>query len=565
MADLQEYIVTLYNFDELDAFYDDMETPGGNLYIPDRLVEVAHRRPISKNTHYMLTAEEAGLIKKDTRVIDVISVSEIPNNTPCWTTPSQNFSKRWGMNPADPVYNWGLKRCTIKQQIPHWYPDDSAENQIGTVSCGLSGKHVDVIIVDGQFNPNHPSFSVNNDGTGGSRVVHYNWFSLDSVVKPNGNNLTEYDYSQDVNAGHGSHVAGIVAGNENGWARDANIYNICPYYTNPNLNSFLGFLGYMWDYIRAFHASKPINPVTGVKNPTIVNCSYGAGSTFPYDTVTGAVTQINYRGTLIGDGINPVTFEQGLIAGLQILGGQVFIPQIYYYDMADIEQAIADGIIVVGAAGNSGLKIDKPGGVDYNNYVRATEFGIAKNFYFNRGHTPAASPNAICVGAVDLSAPQAVIAVGSEVKYGGSNCGPRVSVFAPGASIMSSWNLYNPNSSSFMMRNPRNPVYGNGYDSGTSMASPQVCGVLACVLEMYPTMTPAEALDYITHHAIADQLTDIPRDAISFGGDLQGAPNLYLYVYPERPTTNTVYPKVNYKPRPATGKVYPRFKTRVYK
>lgn len=562
---MEEYIVTLNNFDDLDAFYDDMETPGGDLYIPGRSVDVAHRRPISKNTHYLLTEAESTSLKKDPRVLDVIAVSKIPINTPAWTTPSQNFSKRWGRDPTEPVYNWGLKRCTLEHQIPYWYPEESAESQIGTVFCSLSGKHVDVIIVDGQFNPNHPSFSVNNDGTGGTRVIQFNWFSLDSIVQPFGNNASVYDYSADVNTGHGSHVAGIAVGNENGWARAANIYNICPYDSNPNLNSFPGFQGYLWDYIRAFHTAKPVNPLTGVKNPTICNCSYGSGYTFPYDTGFGSVTQINYRGTLIGDGINPVTYEQGLEAGLQISSGQVFIPQQLLSDVSDIQQAIDDGIIVVGGAGNSNLKIDKPGGVDYDNYVKASVFGSQQNYYFNRGHCPGATPGAICVGAVELSAPSAVIAVSSEVKSNGSNCGPGVSIFAPGIAIMSSWNLYNPNASSFMMHNPRNSLYGNGYDSGTSMASPQVCGVLACALELYPNMTPADALDYITKHAIPDQLTNIPRTQDFYGYDLQGAPNLYLYVYPERPATNSVYPKVNYKLRPTTGKVYPRVKTRVYK
>jgi hypothetical protein len=33
---LKEWIVTLYNHEDLESFYKDMETPGGSLYIPDR-------------------------------------------------------------------------------------------------------------------------------------------------------------------------------------------------------------------------------------------------------------------------------------------------------------------------------------------------------------------------------------------------------------------------------------------------------------------------------------------------------------------------------------------------
>ena len=48
---------------DLDEFYNDIETPGGSLYIPDREVETVERRRNSRNTHYMLTAEEAEEIK----------------------------------------------------------------------------------------------------------------------------------------------------------------------------------------------------------------------------------------------------------------------------------------------------------------------------------------------------------------------------------------------------------------------------------------------------------------------------------------------------------------------
>ena len=68
MSDLKEYIVTLHDYQDLDEFYDDMETPGGSLYIPDRAVELVNRRPISRNTHYLLTAEEAEQLKNDPRV-----------------------------------------------------------------------------------------------------------------------------------------------------------------------------------------------------------------------------------------------------------------------------------------------------------------------------------------------------------------------------------------------------------------------------------------------------------------------------------------------------------------
>ena len=65
----REYVVTLKDYSDLEEFYDDMETPGGNLYIPGRKVECALRREISRNTHYMLTDDEAEEVGKDPRVL----------------------------------------------------------------------------------------------------------------------------------------------------------------------------------------------------------------------------------------------------------------------------------------------------------------------------------------------------------------------------------------------------------------------------------------------------------------------------------------------------------------
>ena len=65
----KEYIVTLKDFNESDQFYNDMETSGGTSTIPDREVNCCCRRTISRNTHYMLTDEEAQQIKSDGRVI----------------------------------------------------------------------------------------------------------------------------------------------------------------------------------------------------------------------------------------------------------------------------------------------------------------------------------------------------------------------------------------------------------------------------------------------------------------------------------------------------------------
>ena len=66
---MKEYIVTCKTHEDLQSLYDDMETPGGSLHIPDRAVELLQRRNISRNTHYMLTEAEANEISQDSRVL----------------------------------------------------------------------------------------------------------------------------------------------------------------------------------------------------------------------------------------------------------------------------------------------------------------------------------------------------------------------------------------------------------------------------------------------------------------------------------------------------------------
>ena len=68
---LRKYVVTLHKHEDLDSFYQDMESDGGSLTIPDRAVDIANRRPLSRNTTYWLTSQEADLVRTDARVLAV--------------------------------------------------------------------------------------------------------------------------------------------------------------------------------------------------------------------------------------------------------------------------------------------------------------------------------------------------------------------------------------------------------------------------------------------------------------------------------------------------------------
>jgi subtilisin family serine protease len=210
----------------------------------------------------------------------------------------------------------------------------------------------------------------------------------------------------------------------------------------------------------------------------------------------------------------------------------------------DCADAIADGIIMVGAAGNYYMYNERAGGVLYDNYLK-----YIFNYYYMRGPSPTAATGVIHVSAVDSTV--------AEQKVNFSNAGPRTDIFSPGSAIVSSMN-------SSDTTDPRNASYYKGNMSGTSMASPQVTGVLACALETYPNMTPAQALTYIQTYANSGVLSDstfvVDYGSISYINYnlLYNGPNKYITYRKERGEQYQVYPKRDYNIRPTTGRTYPR-------
>ena len=293
----KEYIVTVYNRDELLAIYEDLETKDKSPLNTDilRAVECTDRRPSSRNTVYRLTDWEAQELKNDPRVR---SVELIPSELgiQAGTTTITQTSTAWdkSSNASSSMKNWGLLRCTEGVQRLGWggtgYQGNGSGTpaQTGTINLTQTGKNVDVVIVDGDgIIFNHPEYAVNADGTGGSRAIQYNWAQHNPQVT--GGSAGTYTYST---SDHATHVAGTVAGNTQGWARKANIYNIFYYAGAVGNNTF----PFVMDYVREFHRTKSINPATGRKNPTITNNSWGM-SIFPGEWSLSDITAVTYRGT----------------------------------------------------------------------------------------------------------------------------------------------------------------------------------------------------------------------------------------------------------------------------
>ena len=152
---------------------------------------------------------------------------------------------------------------------------------------------------------------------------------------------------------------------------------------------------------------------------------------------------------------------------------------------------ISAGIVVCMAAGNRSHKIDLSAGLDYNNYV-VTDQGT---LYYHRGSSPS-SPNGIIVGSLDSSTYSSTL----DQKATYSETGPGVDIWAPGTNIMSATsntNSWGAGSQNYYL----NSSYKQTNISGTSMASPQVCGIAALFLELYPTATPAQIKAHIRNYA----------------------------------------------------------------
>lgn len=476
----REYIVTAKTKEDLASLYEDLETLGGCECIPSREVQCAHRRPISRNTHYYLTDEEAELVRNDSRVMNVeLSFEERGFKIkPSYTLTTTTWSK--SINNSDAHRAWAMYRCVNGATVANW-GNNGTQSLNATVLFTSTGKNVDVVVVDGCFDPAHPEFAVNEAGTGGSRVNQFNWFSLNPTVTGGaagtylyvnaGGNYINGSATQQTDNNHGCHVAGTVAGNRRGWAREANIYNINPYSSAPStISSTL-----MIDYIRAWHNSKAVNPVTGFRNPTITNHSYEIN----FDIAIANVQYVIYRGTQYNNPNATQCTNFGLLNDGTTINN-IPVPSVAVEQ--DIIDAVADGIIWVGAAGNSGFKIDVPGGNDYNNRLRVVGFGA--DDYYHRGASPNFVESAICVGAIDANV------VEEKATY--TNCGPRIDVYAPGSNVVSS--VHNNGGG---VDDSRNAAYNIIKYNGTSMASPNVAGVLACLAEQFPRLTQWEAKQYL--------------------------------------------------------------------
>ena len=508
---MKQYNVALKEGIDYDEFWNDMEsdTDGGKLYIPNRAVEFTNERPASlRQCWYLLTDEEAETLRNDDRVYCVEIPPEHRDDIVMMPTVTQTGDFTKTTSDSGAYLNWGLIRSSNATNV-YGTGTTTALNYTYT----LDGTGVDVVIQDSGLQIDHPEFQ---DGSGNTRVQQIDWGSYSGgAFTQNANHYRDLD-------GHGTHCAGIACGKTYGWAKNARVYS-------QKLNGLEGTgdsgtgisITFAFDAIKTWHTSK------AGSRPTVINMSWGYGQ--GYNTVTS----LTYRGTSYTDGNTTGNSSYRYSTyGLNSSAGSTttYIANVRVGSVdVDIEELITAGVVVCIAAGNRGTKIDVSGGTDYNNFV-VTNGGT---IYYHRGSSPY-SDNAFMVGSMD-STPNSAI---DDQRATYSETGPGVNIWAPGTDIMSSTsttNKWGGGSQNYYL----NSSYKQTNISGTSMATPQVAGVAALVLQLNPTYTPAQIKTSLTNTASTRLYTTSLSNDYSNTRSLLGSAIKVLYANYNATTTTT--------------------------
>ena len=308
-----------------------------------------------------------------------------------------------------------------------------------------------------------------------------------------------------------------MAGKKFGWAKNADIYSQT-ILDNPHKISVNNAM----DTLLGWHQAKTNG------RPTVVNMSYGYvyylnTATTPngfgfnsggpwYDLVSGT-----YRGTPHTDTTRSNLRTRGING--QFRGNSIYgFPARLASVDADIKQLTDAGIIVCIAAGNDSMKQDISTGTDYNNSLVVTSFGTW--FYHTGGSPNLNGEPGFNVGAIGFSNSNASF----NEKASFSDSGPGVNIYACGQNIIGAW--------------PQGPGYNYYYDnsffqnkiSGTSMASPQMAGMAACLLQAHPDWTPRQVMTWFQNNSTNTILDTGQDDDYTTTNSVHGGPARVAYL-----------------------------------
>lgn len=499
----QEYVVSLNRGVDYAAFDAEMIASTGAGDIPNREVTIANAREGSyRNTHYMLTEAEAAALANDPRVYAVEINPEDRDDIFIGHHAVQEGNYTKTTSDSGAFINWGLRRLN---EVDDPYNGNTVD---GGFNFTLDGEGVDIVIMDSGIYSTHPEFQ---NRAGDSRVQNINWFSEAGIsgTQPSG---FYNDYS-----GHGTHVAGIATGLFFGWAKNARIFSMKVAGLEGANDPSVG-ISYTqaFDLMKLWHRNKPIEASTGYKRPTVINMSWGFFSR--YIGVTGGT----YRGV-------PWTGTTKDVAR-GMTGNFDGISFNHPYRVAsvdvDVQELIDEGVHVVIASGNNFHKVDIPSGDDYDNSWNSSFYGDTR--YYHRGMSPY-DDEAFIVNNVD----SAVGAGAVEQKAQSSNAGAGTTVFAPGTNIMSAASVVADFATADYEQGEGSSFFQQANISGTSMAAPQVAGMIALYLGINPSATPAQVKTWFMSNVQDNKLittgldTDYGDSRSLWGSDNKFAYNIY--------------------------------------
>jgi subtilisin family serine protease len=188
----KEYIVVVKRNVDLESFDAELTATTGMGPIPNRSVEIANPRIGSKRmTHWMLTDDEADVLRGDLRVLSVEIPPDQRDDIKIVRHATQQGIFYRPTNTSDTIsnshVNWGLKRSIETTNV---YGSDNVVAGNGNYNYALDGTGVDVVIQDSGIQADHPEWISTKDelidtvqgGVATFNFVDYNYATNDIYV-----------------------------------------------------------------------------------------------------------------------------------------------------------------------------------------------------------------------------------------------------------------------------------------------------------------------------------------------------------------------------------------------
>ena len=527
MSEYLEFTVCLKDAQDKDNFIQQMASDVQilNSVIPVRSCEVKEEEiPLKRYVKYKLTIEEADALEKDPRISQV------------YTTLPNAKRELLGFRSKSSTFK-GLVEESVSIQSTNYTGDEFA-----TISLP-SSSGVDIVITDSWVAPNHQEFRESSDVDYGiavdesAHIYKYPATSGDSRVfalTQAASILNDWE-SASLLSDHGTHVAGTAAGKTQGWCRNARIINID--FLNFGTGAFNDVDLLNW---HNFKVSNEIN------RPTIVNNSWGY-SAGGFDVTD--IVSIEYRGdtyypadfptfptftsedVTIFDKVRKVYqeylsfFISKCLCFIYAVGADMLTPatcvlasfsQNHAYTDSVIDDHIDAGMIYITAAGNASWAIVEDTSPDWNNTITVLAWNgfsyINYPIKYNRGGTPNHRSRNIDNSQIIVGATRH-----KNYKADFSSCGTAITVYAPGEDIVSSVKDIDQDTTGDGVNDDTtcsdqgNACLFKEYGdqdyvalNGTSMASPQVCGVLGLVAQKQITDRVNLVTETISHSVTVD-------------------------------------------------------------